>query len=113
MFVDPGATLGSWRDSQIQGLIAVLCAFQFYQLVYPDQLQSVACDPAQFSAMFVFPAGANVTAVQTGLCDALTSRSTSMQELIDLFQAGDMLVQVGCGLRSHVHLPTSTPLLFP
>ena len=79
--------------------------FQFYQLAYPDRLQGVACDPAQFSTMFVFPVGTNVSAVQTALCDALTSRSSSVQELVDLFQAGDMLVQVNRDLWSAVYLP--------
>ncbi|XP_070186023.1 uncharacterized protein [Littorina saxatilis] len=66
----------------------------FYKLAYPDQLQTVACDPVQFSNMFMFPASTNVTAIQVSLCDAINSRSTSVQELIDLFQAGDMLVQL-------------------
>ncbi|XP_076450764.1 uncharacterized protein LOC143286815 isoform X2 [Babylonia areolata] len=73
----------------------------FYQLSSVGQLQTVACDPTRFSAMFFFPPGTNVTAIQVSLCHAATERSSGIQELIDLFRAGDVLVQLDRLMRGN------------
>ena len=72
----------------------MLYILQFYNLANPDQLRAIACDPVQFDQMFTFPNGSNVSLIQTSLCDVLTNKSTALQELVDLFDARDMLVQV-------------------
>ncbi|KAK7500956.1 hypothetical protein BaRGS_00007836, partial [Batillaria attramentaria] len=66
----------------------------FFELAYTDRLEEVACNPAKFNTMFMFEQGSNIAAIQQSLCAAATNRSTSLQELIDLFHAGDMLKQL-------------------
>jgi hypothetical protein len=67
---------------------------QFYDLAFPGKLQEVTCDPDQFSRTFFFPSGVNQTAIQHQLCEAVTTQSTAVQQFVDLFTAGDVLVQV-------------------
>lgn len=67
---------------------------QIYRLTDPAQLENIVCNPLSFNKTFTFPSGIAISAIQQSFCSAVTNHSSSLQELLDMFNTGDMLLEV-------------------
>ncbi len=73
------------------------CLFniQFYEVMAdPMNLKRILCDYNEFSNTFTFPNGTSVMEIQEAMCGMVQNTSSSIDQLINLFGAGNVLSEV-------------------
>ncbi|XP_059170728.1 uncharacterized protein LOC131952183 [Physella acuta] len=81
-------------DSAAELLATSINPILFYRITLREAWAEMCDGYHTLEAYFDFPTGTDVALVQSNLCRAVLSNSTSFQMLLQLFNAGEMLVEL-------------------
>ncbi|XP_046362068.2 uncharacterized protein LOC124139094 isoform X1 [Haliotis rufescens] len=89
------------QDTAAEFLTALFNPLKIYdQLANPATWVNIFCDPVLFNSTFTFPSGTHVGAIQTAMCTMAVNQSSSMEQLINLFDAGKVLKELQAVMAS-------------